>query len=667
MNWTYFFIMATAVATGLIIYSRTRQPLDLSAWEKFGVAIGAFCGGMIGAKLPFLLSDWQGFVSGAAWFDNGKTIVSGLVGGYLGVQFAEWSMGIRAQMCDSLAAPLATAIGVGRLACFSAGCCYGTVTSLPWGVDFGDGQHRHPTQLYESAFHLLAAVVLYKFQQRNMFRGRLVKLYFVSYFVFRFLTEFIRPEPALWLGLTGYQWAVLVLAPFFAFWCCPACRLGKASHPTAPVLKIPPESASYYSLSTTGALCPICLKPVLGTVVVRDGKVYLERHCNEHGPSVALVSSDRRQYYLRDEVAHAPPVKNECCCSSPCHRTCIALLELTGACNLHCPVCYARSPDGRHRPFADLRHDLEAFLKARGPLDVLQLSGGEPLLHPEVLPIIDLCKTLPIQMLMINTNGLELLNNKTLAAELASRKPRLELSLQIDGLDSQSHLALRGADLLEQKRAVIDKIVAFDLPTTLVCTVTKGINERQLGELLRWAMKIRQCRGITFQPAAWCGRFDLGFDPLNRITLADVIRLLVEQSDSLLEPDDFKPLPCSNPNCCSFTYIARLCNRPTTPLTRLFHYEKYIDLLSDRMNFDLQDARQCCGVKGRAEDFFRIVIKPFMDAYTYDQQRIDECCVHIIRPGGRAVSFCRFNTLERNRINCDQTRTEEHAHDFARQ
>ena len=83
------------------------------------------------------------------------------------------------------------------------------------------------------------------------------------------------------------------------------------------------------------------------------------------------------------------------------------------------------------------------------------------------------------------------------------------------------------------------------------------------------------------------------------------------------------------------------------PLTRVIRYEDHLDRLSDRMNFNLADARQCCGTRWRREDFFRIVIKPFMDAYTYDQDRVEECCVHIIRPGGTAVSFCQFNTVLR--------------------
>jgi uncharacterized radical SAM superfamily Fe-S cluster-containing enzyme/prolipoprotein diacylglyceryltransferase len=649
VNWTYAAIMAVAVATGFVLYRRMHEPLGIAWWEKLAIALGAFCGGMLGAKLPFVLADWDGFLDGTAWLDDGKTIVAGLVGGYLGVQVAEWTLGLKVTMCDSFAVPVAAAIAVGRLACFHAGCCHGTVTSLPWGVDFGDGGLRHPTQLYESAFHLLAALVLYRLYRRRLLRGQLIRLYFIAYFVYRFATEFIRPEPELWLGLTGYQWASLLLVPFFAVWCCPGCRpqwtrwrpfrpsKPPALHPGRPLLK------------ETRTLCPTCLTPVSGTTFVRDGKVYLRRECPEHGTAEALVSSDRRHYYLRDEVPHAPPAGPACCSAAPGHKTCVALLELTEACNLECPVCYAQSHRAGHRPFSDLCADLEAFLSARGPLDVLQLSGGEPLLHPDLLRIVDHAKKLPIDHVMINTNGLELLRRDGLAAELARRKPRLELCLQLDGLDRQTHLALRGADLSARKRAVIEKIVEHDLPATLVSTVVKGVNEHELGEVLRLGLSTPQLRGVTFQPAAWNGRFDRPTDPLDRITLADVVRLVVQQSDGLFTEDDFKPLPCSNPNCCSFSFLARRKNGKALPLARMFPYENHLKRLSDRINFNLADAADLCGNGRRAEDFFRLVIKPFMDAYTYDQDRVDECCVHLIRPGGEAVSFCQFNTLMRGR------------------
>jgi phosphatidylglycerol---prolipoprotein diacylglyceryl transferase len=113
---------------------------------------------------------------------------------------------------------VAASVAVGRLGCFVAGCCYGRPTSLPWGVVFAqhDSQPRHPTQLYEAAFHALAAVVLYQLQRVGVFRGNLIKLYIIAYAAYRFLTEFLREEQRLWLDLTGYQWSALAMIVVFA-------------------------------------------------------------------------------------------------------------------------------------------------------------------------------------------------------------------------------------------------------------------------------------------------------------------------------------------------------------------------------------------------------------------------------------------------------------------
>jgi phosphatidylglycerol:prolipoprotein diacylglycerol transferase len=215
----YALIMTAAIVTGVIISRRTQSPLPLSRREKFYIGLGAFCGAMIGAKLPFVLSDWDGFLSGAAWFSNGKTILCGLVGGYFGVEIAKSLLGVRIKTGDSFAVPVAAAVGTGRLGCFHAGCCYGTPTALPWGVVFPnvDAVPRHPTQLYETAFHLTAAAALYWFWKRGKFRGQLIKLYILCYLVYRFFTELIRPEAHLTAGLTGYQWAALVLSGLFVW------------------------------------------------------------------------------------------------------------------------------------------------------------------------------------------------------------------------------------------------------------------------------------------------------------------------------------------------------------------------------------------------------------------------------------------------------------------
>jgi phosphatidylglycerol:prolipoprotein diacylglycerol transferase len=215
MQASYAGIMLMAVASGHLVSRRTQSRLPLARSQQIAIALGAICGGFLGAKLPFVLSDWDGLMSGRAWLDNGKTITFGLVGGYFGVEMAKWATDVRIRTGDSFAVPVAVSIGIGRLACFAAGCCHGTATTLPWGVDFGDGVLRHPTQIYEMLFHLTAAAVLAWLQHRRMLRGQLIKLYFIAYFAYRFLTEFIRPEPKLWLELTGYQWAALAFIPLF--------------------------------------------------------------------------------------------------------------------------------------------------------------------------------------------------------------------------------------------------------------------------------------------------------------------------------------------------------------------------------------------------------------------------------------------------------------------
>src|SRR4051812_22628713 len=120
MTWIYPALMVLAVTTGAVLARRTQRPLGLDGRERLAIGLGAFCGGMIGAKLPFVLADWDGMLSGRAWLDNGKTLVFGLVGGYFGVEVAKRAMDVRVKTGDGFAVPVAAAVAVGRLACFSA-------------------------------------------------------------------------------------------------------------------------------------------------------------------------------------------------------------------------------------------------------------------------------------------------------------------------------------------------------------------------------------------------------------------------------------------------------------------------------------------------------------------------------------------------------------------
>jgi phosphatidylglycerol---prolipoprotein diacylglyceryl transferase len=249
-DFRYTLIMLAAIVVMSVLLRRWQARLPLVWWQKLGIGIGGFCGAMIGAKLPFVLTDWAGLVSGTAWLSDGKTIMCGLVGGYFGVELAKWTLDIRIKTGDTFAVPVAVGVAIGRLACFIGGCCYGTPTDLPWGVSFsraGDSLTRHPTQLYEAAFHLSLASLLFTLQQRGLFRGQLVKLYILAYLAYRFLTEFIRPEPRVFFGLTAYQYACLGLTPVFLWlWWKDTRRIDRVRWDKATLVAAGPPSASEY-------------------------------------------------------------------------------------------------------------------------------------------------------------------------------------------------------------------------------------------------------------------------------------------------------------------------------------------------------------------------------------------------------------------------------------
>lgn len=212
--------MITSVGVGLWVSKKQAMPSTLSKRDKWIIHIAAIVGGCTAAKVPYLVMSESSSASLDIWLENGRTITWGLAGGYIGVEMAKWAMDIREKTGDRIVAPLAAAIAVGRLACFVGGCCYGAPTTLPWGHDFGDAVNRHPTQLYEFAFHSVMAVLFYSLRHSHVLKTQRIKVYFISYYLYRFFTEFIRPEPLQAWGLTFYQLSAIPLIAVFAllFW-----------------------------------------------------------------------------------------------------------------------------------------------------------------------------------------------------------------------------------------------------------------------------------------------------------------------------------------------------------------------------------------------------------------------------------------------------------------
>lgn len=199
----YAIAMLLAFAAGFAVYRYNTRGMEKQPGNLFPILLAAFFGGVIGAKLPIILMNlrfglsWQAILAG-------RTIVGGLVGGTLGVLLIKKKLGIRARYGNLLAPPIALGMAIGRIGCLLSGCCYGTPTTLPWGIDFGDGIARHPTQLYEMLFCLIAFVLLQRIHKTAP-PGSLLTRFFLAYFIFRFLEEFIRPYTVI-AGLTSFQW-----------------------------------------------------------------------------------------------------------------------------------------------------------------------------------------------------------------------------------------------------------------------------------------------------------------------------------------------------------------------------------------------------------------------------------------------------------------------------
>jgi phosphatidylglycerol---prolipoprotein diacylglyceryl transferase len=193
--------------------------MQLPWWKRTVITLAGFVGGALGGKLPFAFTSAGGPLTWTAWISDGKTITAALIGAYVAVELAKRALDVTVKTGDGYAIPLALALAVGRFGCFFNGCCAGVETSLPWAVDFGDGVCRHPTQLYESMFHIGMAAVLLTLMRSELFRYQLLKLYLITYGVYRFLTEIIRPEPRDWWGLTFYQVvSVLLVAGLALQW-----------------------------------------------------------------------------------------------------------------------------------------------------------------------------------------------------------------------------------------------------------------------------------------------------------------------------------------------------------------------------------------------------------------------------------------------------------------
>ena len=315
----------------------------------------------------------------------------------------------------------------------------------------------------------------------------------------------------------------------------------------------------YIFYGQTTSLCETCLELVPAKILIEDDDVFYLKRCPEHGVQKTLISTDAAYYrrcrdYLKPaDIPLAFQSRTNFGCPYDCglcpdheQHSCLALMEINETCNLTCPVCFADSAPHRpgNRSLAEIETMLDTLVASEGEPDLLQISGGEPTLHPQILEILRLAKQRPIRHLMLNTNGVRLANEPAFVEALAELGPGFEVYLQFDSLRKEALENIRGADLRGVRSRALANLEKAGLSTTLVVVVKKGVNDQEVGEITRHALEYECVRGITFQPVQDAGR-NLGFDKnRDRAMLTDIRRVIAETS-GVFAAEDLLPLPCN--------------------------------------------------------------------------------------------------------------------------
>jgi uncharacterized radical SAM superfamily Fe-S cluster-containing enzyme len=446
----------------------------------------------------------------------------------------------------------------------------------------------------------------------------------------------------------------------------------------------------------------VCKEPVDAKVIFRDGAVLLDKHCLKHGPQECLVSSSVEWYLdcLSFLAPTTPPparqsLKEGCpfdCGPCPSHqqKNFLPVVPITSACNLDCPICYTiNRNENAYRMTAEQMQALIDRLKEEHPdLDIINFTGGEPTLHPQLPEFLQMCSQAGIRRLTVSTNGLKLANEDYVRL-LGSLQTRVVLSL--DTLRPAVDQALLGADTVKLKLRVLDLLEKHDVALTLLPAMAAGLNDAEVGPLLDLVLNRPNMRSLELHTLCFTGQGGSGFPRSARITVPDLHRRLEEATAGRITGRDFVPSPLAHPHCYSICYLLLLDGGGFVPFTRLASRDVLYDLLQDSLYIEprekLQEVfrsivddlwanpekvPQSRGIlatikrllgelyppSGRPLPFLHrqkiaerstraIYIHAHMDEESFDVSRVMRCCVTVPEPDGSNIPTCSYNVLYR--------------------
>lgn len=446
----------------------------------------------------------------------------------------------------------------------------------------------------------------------------------------------------------------------------------------------------YIFYELTNSICSTCYRKVEGKIIEQDNKMYMIKRCPHHGAERVLLSSDADYYkmsraYLKPSAMPRhfnTPIRYGCpydCGLCPDHEqhSCLTLVEVTESCNLKCPICYAQSSPQRQtfRSLAQIEMMLDAIVRNEGEPDIVQISGGEPTIHPDFFAILDAAKVRPIKHLMVNTNGLRIARDRDFVRKLATYMPGFEIYLQFDSFEVAALKELRGADLRKIREQAIQHLNEFNISTTLVVTLKKGLNDNEIGRIIQYGLKQKAVRGVTFQPIQAAGRLEQ-YDPsVDRLTLSEVREQIISQS-GIFQKEDIIPVPC-HPDCLAMGYALKMGDQ-AVPLTGMIDPKVLLQGSGNTIVYEQDEALKdhvyelfstshspessamslkdllCCLPQVAVpehlsyDNVFRVIIMQFLDPYNFDVRSVKKSCVHIVHPDGRIIPFDTYNLFYRD-------------------
>ena len=462
-------------------------------------------------------------------------------------------------------------------------------------------------------------------------------------------------------------------------------------------------------LTYTRSICPNCKDLIDAHIVLRDGAVYMQKRCREHGMFEVEISNDA-DYYLKS-LSYTKPgtvpfrfsTKVELGCPLDCglcedhlQHTCSPILEINDICDLTCPVCIVRNQQHYEMPMEHFQRAVDRLVEAEGELPILLLSGGEPTLHPQFFEFCDYVLRGPhagkIKRLLISTHGRKIAQSPKFAERF--KAGGMYASLQFDTLKPGVYPKMRGVELIDMKMKCIERIKELDIPMVMVPTISKTDNSDELGALIDFGISLDQVSSIVVQPMAHTGDGGDAYHSTpagHRLTMPEVHKLIAEQS-SWLKAEHFHPVPCSHPSCYTATYLFRMEDGRYRALPEFVNVRQYLDAMTNRAVIKSDDKLEAmildsisslwsttkvgddnevvlASLKSFLKDTFSsrnplapdeierrtesrakaIFIHSFMDPYDLDVARLKKCCTHYVMDDGRLMPGCSYNNLYRQK------------------